>query len=812
MRRPKLHRPSMAGRRARTLWSAVAMAAGLMVHAAPARAEIIDFNPARDDVPVLVDPADLARYEALVGAGFWYMITAPSPGGRYVFAWDGSGEGFVDLTTGAMTRLAPPEDMPAAAPVSDYVWLDATTLATLSLEVKDGGEGQPPIMTYYRVTMNAATGAMAATAVDVTVDGDIVGVSPDLQRLVVMKHHTDEPMPVEEVVIGPKFGGPAPDAPEGIDVDALPGRVGARVLKRLALQHDTFDLVLQNLDGTGAKTLLSPPAESSAGVSWSPDGRRVVIDLSTMPGWDGDRRRDNNPPFAGLPNLGSVAVREALGQIAPAENPIVTGASLNVFDAASGDAVKTIEGSDLQQGLLGGIQFSPSGARALLSIYQRRELRDRQHPVYSNPRGVEWHLLDASLNIVRRIEAPGADSLGTSAAWMGDDTLVFAVPDELDTRIVGVDAASGMAMTLWDAPGGIFQALPAGAGAVFSHSTVDRPWELYAVSASATGPSVRQLTSANLGARLASGIKWADVSWTTTDGQTIHGIYVYPETGTFPPATPQPLIVWQAGGPGGQMLNDFGNSVEALYSLLPNFGIPVLVANAAGRSTKSAAFYSDMAQGRNFGQLDIQQIKEGVDDLVKRGIADPRRVGISGCSYGGYFTLQSARMFPGFYAAANPQCSLVDLTEEFTFGYTPFVAYLMGRAPMADPAEYLKDSPFYGAKDVTTPSLIFHGTKDFLPVPLINNIHDELDGRDVDVTFFRAAGYGHGLGMAMNDQGEPITGSPEKGQRYAFQLQLRFFRDHLDVEAIPPLTHPSRVFLPVAGQSATFGPVVPSTR
>lgn len=796
----------------RTLLSALAMAAGLSVHAAPARAEIIDFDPATEDVPVLVSPSDLARYDALTAAGFWYMISTPSPGGRHVFAWDGSGEGFVDLATGAITRLAPPEDMPAAAPISDYVWFDAVTLATLSLEVKPGEEGQPPIMTYYQVTMNAVTGAMIATPVDVTVDGDIVGVSPDLQRLVVMKHHAEEPMTAEEVIIGPKFGGPEPDAPEGIDVDALPGRVGARVLKRLALQHDTFDLVLQNRDGTGAKTLMSPPAESSASVTWSPDGRRVVIDLSTLPDWDGDRRRDNNPPFAGLPNLGSVAVRESLGQIAPVENPIVTGASLNVFDAASGDAVKTIKGIDLQQGLLGGIQLSPTGGRALLSIYQRSELRDRQHPVYSNPRGVEWHLLDADLNVVRRIDAPGLDNGGTSAAWMGDDTLVFAVPDELDTRIVAVDAASGVAMTLWDQPGGIFQALPAGAGAVFSRSTVDQPWELYTVTASPDGTAtVRQATSANLAARMASGIRSADVSWTTTDGQTIHGLYVYPETAAFPPASPQPLIVWQLGGPGGQMLNDFGNSVESLYSLLPNFGVPVLVANAAGRNVKSAAFYSDMAQGRNFGQLDIQQIKEGVDDLVRKRIVDPARVGISGCSYGGYFTLQSIRTYPGFYAAANPQCSLVDLTEEFTFGYTPFVAYLMGRAPMADPAEYLKDSPFYGAKDVTTPSLIFHGTKDFLPVPLINNIHDELDGRDVDVTFFRAAGYGHGLGMATDREGNPIMGSPEKGQRYAFQLQLRFFRDHLGVGEIPPLTRPARVFLPVAGQSAVFA-AAPSAR
>jgi hypothetical protein len=131
-------------------------------------------------------------------------------------------------------------------------------------------------------------------------------------------------------------------------------------------------------------------------------------------------------------------------------------------------------------------------------------------------------------------------------------------------------------------------------------------------------------------------------------------------------------VVWQEGGPGGQMVNDFGASVEAPYSLLPNFGIPVMIANAAGRSVKT----------------------------------------------------------PRFYAAANPQCSLVDLMEEFHFGYVPFVSYLMGRSPTAEAAEYLRDSPMYGAKDIRTPTLLFHGTDDFLPLPLINNIHDQLEASD----------------------------------------------------------------------------------
>ena len=216
------------------------------------------------------------------------------------------------------------------------------------------------------------------------------------------------------------------------------------------------------------------------------------------------------------------------------------------------------------------------------------------------------------------------------------------------------------------------------------------------------------------------------------------------------------------------MVNDFGNSVEAPYSLLPQFQVPVLIANAAGRTVKSRAFFTSLADGDDFGQVDIGQIKEGVESLAGEGIVDLDRVGVTGCSYGGYFTMQSVRTYPDFYAAANPQCSLVDLYEEFTFGYAPVVSYLMGRGPFDSAEEYRQDSPMYGTAEVTTPSLIFHGRQDFLPFQLINNIHDQLAENGVDVRFLRVNNEGHGFGQ------------PES-QAYASQLQLEFFREKLRI-------------------------------
>ncbi len=63
--------------------------------------------------------------------------------------------------------------------------------------------------------------------------------------------------------------------------------------------------------------------------------------------------------------------------------------------------------------------------------------------------------------------------------------------------------------------------------------------------------------------------------------------------------------------------------------------------------------------------------------------------------------------------------------------------------------------------------------------------HDELDGRDVPVTFFRVANEGHGFGY------------PES-QLYAAQLQLNFFRDIVGVADTTPVVGPKDIYLPIA--------------
>ena len=78
------------------------------------------------------------------------------------------------------------------------------------------------------------------------------------------------------------------------------------------------------------------------------------------------------------------------------------------------------------------------------------------------------------------------------------------------------------------------------------------------------------------------------------------------------------------------------------------------------------------------------------------------------------------------YAAANPQCALLDLPFEWNMGYTGLIAYLMGRTP-DDQDEYDQDSPLCRAERVKTPTLIFAGTDDFLPSAFSREFHDRIN-------------------------------------------------------------------------------------
>ena len=120
-----------------------------------------------------------------------------------------------------------------------------------------------------------------------------------------------------------------------------------------------------------------------------------------------------------------------------------------------------------------------------------------------------------------------------------------------------------------------------------------------------------------------------------------------------------------------------------------------------------------------FGQWGLKMqddISDGVAWLVKQGIADPKRVGIYGASYGGYATLAGVAFTPDLYAAA---VDYVGVSNLFTFMQTippywkPMLAKMQDMVgdPVRDKDRLAATSPALHADRIKTPLFVAQGAR-----------------------------------------------------------------------------------------------------
>jgi dipeptidyl aminopeptidase/acylaminoacyl peptidase len=152
--------------------------------------------------------------------------------------------------------------------------------------------------------------------------------------------------------------------------------------------------------------------------------------------------------------------------------------------------------------------------------------------------------------------------------------------------------------------------------------------------------------------------------------------------------------------------------------------------------------------------------------MIQQGWTTAAQVGITGCSYGGYYAAQSITQFPQLFAAANPQCTLLDTFTEWQLGYSSLLSYLVGQTPMEAPDRYRQTSPLYNAEAIRTPTLLFHGADDFLQIDVARNFHDVVDMANIPIDLYVFEGVGHSL---YGSGYQPL----------AAQLQIEFFQHYL---------------------------------
>jgi len=147
------------------------------------------------------------------------------------------------------------------------------------------------------------------------------------------------------------------------------------------------------------------------------------------------------------------------------------------------------------------------------------------------------------------------------------------------------------------------------------------------------------------------------VSYAARDGLLIHGYLTVPNS-----VEPRklPLVIHPHGGPYG-IRDVWGFNPEVQF--LASRGFAVLQVNYRGSG----------GYGREFEQLGFKkwglEMQDDLTDAVRwaidQGIADPRRIVISGASYGGYAALAGVAFTPELYCAAVNYVGVADLVTHF---------------------------------------------------------------------------------------------------------------------------------------------------
>lgn len=234
------------------------------------------------------------------------------------------------------------------------------------------------------------------------------------------------------------------------------------------------------------------------------------------------------------------------------------------------------------------------------------------------------------------------------------------------------------------------------------------------------------------------------IQYQSRDGLTIHGYLTLPKNG---PSKNLPVIVNPHGGPWARDTWTFNQEVQ----FLANRGYAVFQMNFRGSTGYGKAFWE--ASFKEWGLKMQDDITDGVQWLIESGIADPKRIGIYGGSYGGYATLAGITFTPDLYTCA---IDYVGVSNLFTFMETippywkPFLEklYVMVGNP-EDPKDKERlsaTSPVFHVDKIKAPLFIAQGAKDPRVVQAESDqIVAALKERKVEVEYLLKENEGHGF-------------------------------------------------------------------
>jgi dipeptidyl aminopeptidase/acylaminoacyl peptidase len=240
------------------------------------------------------------------------------------------------------------------------------------------------------------------------------------------------------------------------------------------------------------------------------------------------------------------------------------------------------------------------------------------------------------------------------------------------------------------------------------------------------------------------------VRYPSSDGLEIPAFLTLPRG---VPAKNLPAIVLPHGGPWARDSWGFSN----LAQFMANRGYAVLQPNFRGSTGYGKKFLN--AGNKQWGDKMQDDVSWGVKYLVAQGIADPKRTGIMGGSYGGYATLAGVAFTPDLYGAAvaivapSNLITLLDSIPPYWEAARIIFYERMGNPKTPEgKAQLVRQSPLTSAGKIKTPLLVAQGAND----PRVKKAESEqiviaLRDRGFPVEYVLAPDEGHGFARPVNN-------------------------------------------------------------
>ena len=277
-----------------------------------------------------------------------------------------------------------------------------------------------------------------------------------------------------------------------------------------------------------------------------------------------------------------------------------------------------------------------------------------------------------------------------------------------------------------------------------------------------TGRTVAQLAESDLTTFNRLGLKKAEMfTYRAADGKTmLRGIVHFPST--FDPSRKYPALVSVYGGPASAS----NTARETFVSPNPITEYGFLVLNLDSRAAPGQGKRALDSIYLKLGQVEIDDMAEGVKSLWSRPYFDRNRVGIYGTSYGGYAALMEVLRHPEVFAAAAASSPPTDWRNYDTI-YSERYMWI----PQENKEGYDKGSAMTYVDNLKGRLLLYFGTQD-------NNVHPSNTMQLISA--LQAAGADH-MGKSFD-----LQLGPDKGHSGVNQdRMMEFFIEHLVLKPAP---------------------------